>query len=676
MDLSQDPCTDFYAYACGSWSRAHHKPAGLRHWTNFVRLERQIADIIRRGLDGRGRHRYESPVERRARAHYDLCLRRNAVSLADSRAELHAIFASVKFRLSEKKAKQDLSQLLAVLSSQFGVQPFFTWTVGVNDQDSSQHILRVDQPRLTLGGRHFYSDSAIEKSGGALLDFIKEMMELVDGDKDALAKPDILLLQQNLLQLERELALAEPLPAEHRKLVHAPNYVTLRDLQQNLTFLDWYAFAAATVQSEEGETLGKGEEIILTAPSYLKKLSARLTDLLATAEGRRLVSVFTFWRLYESLADYLAPDFRAAKQRLQEKLADAKPRPVKKVSWRTCLKETETVFKNVLGRIYIQETANLTTTDPVAEVEMILKAVKSTVVASFRDNPWMDEKTRKAAIRKSKKIKGLVGFPSYIMNEEKLKRMYESVKMRNGSFLGTKLEQMREKQRPERLWERLQKEVASTGWLTPPQKMNAFYTPVMNEIMIPLGILQPPFFDTDRPEVLNYAAIGFTIGHELTHAFDDNGRKYDGEGNLSDWWGEEAVQGFQERAQCLVDQFGNFSLYNQTVNGRNTLGETIADNGGIHAAWKAYFGNRPEAVSQVPLPDLKMRADQLFFLAFAQVWCSDNARDYEIDKIAEDPHPPSIFRVQAAVANSPDFAAAFSCPQTAPLNPARRCSIW
>jgi len=193
---------------------------------------------------------------------------------------------------------------------------------------------------------------------------------------------------------------------------------------------------------------------------------------------------------------------------------------------------------------------------------------------------------------------------------------------------------------------------------------------------LPLGILQPPFYNSDGPNVLNYGGIGFSIGHELTHAFDDHGRRFGADGSLKDWWSNATAAEFRSRAECLVQQYNDLRLSDSCVNGRNTLGENIADNGGIKAAYFGFFGDEDNGRLRGQVPRggeaLGLTEEQLFFVSYAQVWCNANSRDYELAKIASNAHPPSELRVKAVVANSEQFSAAFSCPES--VN--QRCGVW
>ena len=244
------------------------------------------------------------------------------------------------------------------------------------------------------------------------------------------------------------------------------------------------------------------------------------------------------------------------------------------------------------------------------------------------------------------------------------------------SFSSSLLEDIRQHNSPSRLLDKLRKPVSKQSWLTLPQTINAYYSPFMNEIILPLGILRPPFYKRSRPDLLNFGGIGFSIGHELSHAFDDNGRKYNGAGDLESWWSEETLAKYREHVTCLVEQYGNLSLAGINLNGRSSLGENIADNGGLKAAYNAAFGDGSHDKNVFPVENLNLTAEQLFFVSFGHVWCNDNSQQYEINKILTNPHPPSRLRVIATLGNSEDFSSAFNCPKGSVMNPVKKCSLW
>lgn len=212
-------------------------------------------------------------------------------------------------------------------------------------------------------------------------------------------------------------------------------------------------------------------------------------------------------------------------------------------------------------------------------------------------------------------------------------------------------------------------------WEMGPPAVNAYYQPTKNQIVFPAGILQAPFYDVDHPQSLNFGAMGVVMGHELTHAFDDQGREYDKEGNLHQWWHNKTLWHFAERIQCFIDQYSNYTIDGENLDGKSTIGENLADNGGLKAAFNAYEGWMKNH-HELPLPGVSLNSRQLFFMGFAQVWCSVNTPEALRLQILQDPHSPSIYRVIGTLSNSYEFAREFNCPLGSPMNPEKKCTVW
>lgn len=222
-----------------------------------------------------------------------------------------------------------------------------------------------------------------------------------------------------------------------------------------------------------------------------------------------------------------------------------------------------------------------------------------------------------------------------------------------------------------------------TEWEMTPPAVNAYYAPTKNQIVFPAGILQAPFYDINYPKSLNFGAMGVVMGHELTHAFDDQGREYDKEGNLHQWWRNKTIWHFVQRIQCFIDQYGNYTIDTSNsdgekvhVNGKQTLGENIADNGGLKAAFHAYEAWIRSHDPELPLPGVNLTSKQLFFMGFSQVWCSVNTDEALRLQLLQDPHSPSIYRVIGTLSNSDDFAREFNCPKGSRMNPENKCDVW
>lgn len=286
----------------------------------------------------------------------------------------------------------------------------------------------------------------------------------------------------------------------------------------------------------------------------------------------------------------------------------------------------------------------------------------------------MDEDTRKSAKEKADAIYNMIGYPSFIMDPKELDKVFNDYTAVPDLYFENAMRFFNFSWRVTA--DQLRKAPNRDQWSMTPPMVNAYYSPTKNEIVFPAGILQAPFYTRSSPKALNFGGIGVVVGHELTHAFDDQGREYDKDGNLRPWWKNSSVEAFKQQTECMVEQYSNYSVNGEPVNGRHTLGENIADNGGLKAAYRAYQNwvqrNGPEHT----LPTLGLTNDQLFFLGFAQVWCSVRTPESSHEGLITDPHSPSRFRVIGSLSNSKEFSQHFHCPLGSPMNPHHKCEVW
>jgi len=672
MDLTVNPCTNFYQYSCGNWSNKYPAPGSAQHWTNFVRLDRRNLDIIRRALEGRGKNKYKSKLMKKVKSFYEACKERDDETVEDVRLLVEELVEGLNLNITKENAMKDLAEISAKLMQEFGIDVLLKLSVGINDKNSSSHVLKIDQPQLTLPSREDYitnNNTKKLKNKNAQLTYMIEVYKLLNEEINVTVNFEKIL--NDVIDLEYNISAVELKPGDHRVAAHEANEVTIDELDKQFSFVDWKHFLNQTIRSKEGESVDGKEKMIVTSPEYFHKISPIINNKYKSKQGLKILEHFLLWRVFDSLVPLLSLPFRQARQDMLSRLAGAAPRTLPKSTWKSCVKETGKMFKFAIGHIYVKETESSHQNDKTKHAKNIFQMVKKALVKNLKKNQWMDKKTKSKAVEKSKLIEGLIGYPDLVMDKAKLTKMYAHLPEDSPSFPEALLAQTKRMRTPGRLMMRLRKPVAEHSWMTAPETINAFYTAVMNEIIIPLGILQPPFYKSGRPEVMNFGGIGFSIGHELTHAFDDNGRKYGGEGNLEDWWTKDTVDKFKQHTECLVEQYNNLTLAGQHVHGRNTLGENIADNGGLKAAFHGYFKD-DHLKKSLPIKDLNFTSSQLFFISYAQVWCNANTDEYERAKIVSNPHPPSKIRVQATLANSQEFSEAFQCENTE----GAQCRVW
>jgi len=343
--------------------------------------------------------------------------------------------------------------------------------------------------------------------------------------------------------------------------------------------------------------------------------------------------------------------------------------------WRICISDVDNVLGFAIGAQFVNETFDIQT-KPEAErmIKLITKAFRQGLVEA----EWMDEKTRYQAEKKAEKITNMIGYPDYIVNNTALDEKYKDLAVTDGYFdnnINFNIWVLQENLK------KLDKPVEKNKWGMTPSTINAYYTPLKNQIVFPAGILQAPFFSMNRPESLNFGAMGVVMGHELSHAFDDQGRQYDSDGNMRNWWKNDTLEAYKEKIKCIEKEYANFTVNGEHINGLQTLGENIADNGGLKAAFRAFtnLNKADKHWSYGALPGLNMTDHQLFFISFAQVWCDHSTPQASHLSTMEDAHSPPRLRVIGTLSNSLDFAKEFKCRKGSKMNPADpnyKCKVW
>lgn len=315
-------------------------------------------------------------------------------------------------------------------------------------------------------------------------------------------------------------------------------------------------------------------------------------------------------------------------------------------------------------------------------MEELIEGIRGAFIDMLeKENDWMDEETKNKAREKAKNVMAKVGYPGFLMNETYINEDIKSLKFSESDYFGNVLQTLHFLSQSDFYW--LRKEVPKKEWYTGPTTVNAFYSATTNQIRFPAGELQKPFFwGREYPRSLSYGAIGVIVGHEFTHGFDSNGRKYDKDGNLHSWWTSESEERFKERTKCVVDQYNNYywKLAGMHVRGTKTLAENIADNGGMREAFRAYrkwIQEERNGKEELLLPGIDLNHNQLFFLSYAHVRCHTFRSEAARENIMNGVHSPPQFRVIGAMSNFEEFRKAFSCPENTLMNRGNNsCRVW
>ncbi len=393
-------------------------------------------------------------------------------------------------------------------------------------------------------------------------------------------------------------------------------------------------------------------------PDFFKQVNGVLQ-----AESLDALRTYVSWHLLDGAAPWLSKPFVDANFKMQQALtgqSEIKPR------WRRCVSATDAALGEALGQRYVEKTFGA---EGKQRMLRMVDALEKSLDQDIRSLPWMTEETKKQAKVKLDAIRNKIGYPD-------VWRDYSALKIVRGDLLGNFLRA--NEFEAERQIAKIGKPLDRNEWQMTPPTVNAYYSPPRNEIVFPAGILQPPFFDQQADDAINFGGIGIVIGHELTHGFDDQGRKFDPQGNLRDWWRAQDGSEFEKRASCIADEYSNFvAVDDLKLNGRLTLGENTADNGGARIALMALEKMIADGQTGPAAQTIDgYTPEQRFFLGFGRAWCEKRRPEYSRMLVSVDPHSPGKYRVDGVVQNMPEFQKAFNCKAGQPMVRENACRVW
>jgi putative endopeptidase len=639
IDHAVSPCQNFYKFACGNWISKNPIPPDRGRWTRFDSLADLNLDRLRGILEAAAAG--TDPATRKIGDFYASCMDEAGIE-----AKGLAPLAPELARIDALTGAAGLPALLAH-EHQTGVRAFFAFRSTQDNADATQVIADVDQGGLGLPDRDYYlrTDDVSVELRNAYRRHVANMFKLL-GEEPAAAERDA----DGVLAIETDLAKASLDRVKRRNPKNLDHKLPRAELAALAPRFAWDDYLAEVGQ-------GSFESLNVGWPDFFKGFDGVLADADLAA-----LKAYLRWHLVSAAAPSLPKAFVAERFDFQGRILggakEDRPR------WKRCVEQTNRLLGEDLGRAYVAAAFGPKTKD--ATLAMI-RSIEAAYEADIATLDWMTPDTRAKALVKLKAIANKIGYPDKW-------RDYSALDVVRGDALGNAMRAQGFEFR--RVLAKIGQPVERGEWGMSPPTVNAYYSSRYNDINFPAGILQPPFYDATLDLAANYGAIGSVMGHEMTHGFDDQGRQYDGSGNLRDWWTPADAAAFEERAACLVKQYGDFTAVGDLkVNGRLTLGENIADNGGVRLAYaaleKALAGATPPPVDGLTAP-------QRFFIAFAQTWCG-SATDQDARRRAlTDPHSPGEFRVNGVVVNQPAFGRAFSCPAGSPMvpPPEKICRVW
>jgi predicted metalloendopeptidase len=642
LDKTVDPCENFYQFACGTWRKNNPIPSDQPRWGRFNELAEYNRQILRQILEkAAANDPRRTPVMQKVGDMYESCMDESAVNAKGATPldpELKLIAAI--------RSKDQLTTTIAYLHS-LGVPALFGFNATPDLHNASTQIANVSQGGLGLPDRDYYlgQDAKSQETRQKYVEHIAAMFVLL-GDKGDVARTEA----QTVMTLETKLAEAT---MERVKMRDPKN----RDHKMKVTDLTALAFNFQFVRFFAARGGPSFTDVNVVPPDFFEKVNP-LIDSVSLDDWK----TYLRWHALRAAAPLLSQPFVDENFNFQGKyLNGAKELQAR---WKRCVQLTDGALGEALGQPYVQETFGA---DGKQRMLKMVNALEAALGDDIQGLDWMTAETKKQAEAKLQAISNKIGYPDQW-------RDYSTLTIKRGDLLGNaqRARTFEVKRNLNKIGQPLDKK----EWNMTPPTVNAYYNPPENNINFPAGILQPPFFDKDVDDAVNFGGIGVVIGHELTHGFDDQGSKFSGNGNLSNWWTDTDRQEFEKRTTCVADEYSGFVAVDDVhLNGRLTLGENTADNGGIHIALMALHKAAMQDASINQVKD-GYTAEQRFFIGFAQIWCENHTPESARLLAKTDPHSPGEYRVIGTLQNNADFAKAFNCKPGAKMVSAKACHVW
>ena len=645
MDRGADPCVDFYQFACGGWLKNNPIPADQARWSVYGKLTQDNQRYLWGILDGLAKQTgSRSATQQKTGDYFAACMDEAAIERRGGQP-LAAYFEQIDGMRSLRDLPPVLARLHLALADD-GL--FFGFGSGQDFADSSRVIAFANGGGLGLPDRDSYlkTDAKSAEIRTKYVAHIGEMFELMGEGADQARRS-----AAKVMQIETALAKATLSRVDKRdpyKLFHKMN---ARGLQALTPGFDWHAYLAAM-----GEH--KLDTFNVTEPAFYRALGKqwRGNDLGA-------IKIYLRWHVARAAAPTLSKAFDNEHfDFFSRTLRGVKEQPPR---WKRCVTLVDAQLGEALGQEFVSRSFS---PELKAKALHMTKQVEQAMDKDIESLAWMSPATKARAQQKLHTIVNKIGYPDAW-------RDYSSYSVKADDFAGNvergNLFEMR------RQLAKIGKPLDRKEWGMTPPTVNAYYNPQMNDINFPAGVLQPPLYDAKMDDAPNYGNTGATIGHELTHAFDDEGRQFDAQGNLKDWWTKKDAREFTQRAQCIVDQYAQYVVVDDIkINSKLTLGEDVADLGGLILGWMAWKTQMASMPEQAAGPRDGLTPEQRYFVGNAQ-WACENDRPENLRVNAlTDPHSPGKFRVNGLMVNMPEFEKAFSCKPGQPMVAAKRCRVW
>ncbi|CAL4153530.1 unnamed protein product [Meganyctiphanes norvegica] len=665
MDESADPCVDFERFACGSYLDKTIIPDDRTSADLWYVIEDDLKQKIRKIL-GENITDDDTEATKIMKTYYNTCMNidrieeRGLVPLHEVLAQLGGwpVVEGDQWLPSNYHWTHNLydnKKLGYSFNILFGLSVF-------NDlKNSSWRIISVDEPSLGIPAREYLLKPFNDSNVQAYYKYQIGMAILLGADRKR-AEREL----KEAIEFETEIAKITLPPAERRNYTKMYNKITLHDLQLHAPEIPWYEYINTMLSPFVSITTA--EPIAVYATDFLKKMGK-----LISKTPKRTLANYIIWHAVKSSVSSLnqaALDLKLEYNKNLRGLKKEMPR------WEKCVQRVTYSRLNIaIGASYVNKYFKKDAKYAADEMVMYIQEAFNDILHNVE---WMDEGTRQRALNKSDSIYKSIAYPPEILDESNIREYYDGLMFTKGDFL----QQNRNLTKfvVHSIFKELRDKVKKRDWKKYGMAaiVNAYYDPLSNAIIFPAGILQGHLFDAERPMYQNFGGIGLVIGHEITHGFDDTGKQFDANGDLFNWWEKDTEIKYLEKSNCIIAQYGNFTVpeVGLNLNGKLTLGENIADNGGIKEAYYGYKKWIKDHGAEHLLPGLPYTSSQLFWISAGNVWCGKTRPETLKEYLVAGRHSPYRFRIMGPMMNSEEFARDFNCPVGSPMNPKDKCEVW
>ncbi|KAG8268562.1 NEDD8 protease nep2 [Homalodisca vitripennis] len=662
MDPSVRPCDDFYKFACGKFLETAELRDDTTQNSSFI----QVSDILEDQLKAIvfEESRPDEPYPYQTMKHlFSLCLDEDKIDARGVSPAVSRLAAAGGWPVLGNWSEFGWSFLdteIRLRNLSIGGGSLFQISVSIDAKNTSKRVIEIDQAGLGLP-REFLVKGLSDPIVQAYYSYMVDIAEMYGADR-RLAQVKL----NESLMFEIELAKITVPREQRRDFERMYNPYGLEDLMAEFGWVNWAALLESMMPASV--QLRKNELIIVNEVEFLKKLEVFLQKY-----SDEVIANYMMWQAAGDMTDILTNQMRNRKmeyRRATVGIAAREPR------WKECIGVASSLSL-ALSSLYVERYFDETSKKAALNMTNM---IREEIIRDIQELDWMDEETKKRAVYKASQVVQHIGYPDELTDMNKIEEFYKGLDIDKDQYFEALIDLSRWAN--DYKFRQLREEVNRTDWRShgTVTMVNAFYNPMENSMQFPAGILQQPFFSARIPQYVSYARIGFIVGHEITHGFDDQGSQFDYKGDLDEWWGKESKENFKKKTMCMINQYASYkeSQTQLNLNGINTQGENVADNGGFKLAYLAYHRIANQLMEPEPgLPNLeKYSNDQLFMISTANLWCTRYRPEALRIQITTGVHSPAEFRVNGVMKNFPEFSKVFQCGPGDAMNPENKCAVW